>query len=629
MEQGTNLDNYQRFIHVSRYARFMPELNRRETWEETVTRLTNFIRKHAPALGKDIDKIHDAVLNLKVMPSMRLLMTAGEACERDNISAYNCSYLAMNNKRAFSECLYILMNGTGVGFSCERQEIDKLPQVPESINPCDDIIVVGDSKLGWAKAFKKLLSSLWEGDIPTIDYSRIRPAGERLKTFGGRASGPDPLKRLFDFTTETFLNARGRKLNSLEVHDITCMIGDIVVVGGVRRSALISLSNLSDKRMREAKMGNWYDPDQTPWRALANNSVSYTETPDMETFLDEWVSLIKSKSGERGIFNRVASQKQANKWGRRDPTLNYGTNPCSEIILRDKQFCNLTEVVVRVDDTKDTLKEKVRIATILGTFQSTLDKFQFLSAEWHKNTTEERLLGVSLTGIMDNKFMANPDPTYLEELRDEARKTNKKYAKVLDVPESASITCIKPSGTVSQLVDSASGIHSRHSNYYIRTVRIDKKDALYEFLKEKGVAVEDETYHPLTTAVFSFPIKAPKGSITRDDRTAIEELNTWLIYQRHFCEHKPSVTISVRDSEWLEVGAWVYKHFDEISGISFLPHSDNSYVQAPYQEVDKETFRQALAKTPQLIEFEELLEYDDNTEGAQTLACVGNSCEVQ
>ena len=629
MTQGTKLDNYQRFIHVSRYARFMPELNRRETWEETVTRLTNFIRKHAPALGKDIDKIHDAVLNLKVMPSMRLLMTAGEACERDNISAYNCSYLAMNNKRAFSECLYILMNGTGVGFSCERQEIDKLPQVPESINPCDDIIVVGDSKLGWAKAFKKLLSSLWEGDIPTIDYTRIRPAGERLKTFGGRASGPDPLKRLFDFTTETFLNARGRKLNSLEVHDITCMIGDIVVVGGVRRSALISLSNLSDKRMREAKMGNWYDPDQTPWRALANNSVSYTETPDMETFLDEWVSLIKSKSGERGIFNRVASQKQANKWGRRDPTLNYGTNPCSEIILRDKQFCNLTEVVVRVDDTKDTLKEKVRIATILGTFQSTLDKFQFLSAEWHKNTTEERLLGVSLTGIMDNKFMANPDPTYLEELRDEARKTNKKYAKVLDVPESASITAIKPSGTVSQLCDSSSGIHSRHSDYYIRTVRIDKKDALYEFLKAKGVAVEDETYHPLTTAVFSFPIKAPKGSITRNDRTAIEELNTWLIYQRHFCEHKPSVTISVRDSEWLEVGAWVYKHFDEISGISFLPHTDHSYVQAPYQEVDKETFRQALAKTPQLIEFNELLEYDDNTEGAQTLACVGNSCEVQ
>ena len=620
------MDNYQRFIHVSRYARYIPELKRRENWDETVTRLTDFIRKHQPALGKDIDKIHDAVLKLEVMPSMRLLMTAGEACERDNISAYNCSYLAMNNKRAFSECLYILMNGTGVGFSCERQEIDKLPPIPESINPCDDIISVADSKLGWAKAFKKLLSSLWEGDIPTIDYSRVRPAGARLKTFGGRASGHEPLKRLFDFVTETFINARGRKLTSIEVHDITCMIGEIVVVGGVRRSALISLSNLTDKRMREAKIGAWYN--EFPWRGLANNSVSYTEKPDMEVFMEEWLSLVKSKSGERGIFNRVASQKQANKWGRRDPTLNYGTNPCSEIILRDKQFCNLTEVVIRAEDTKEILLEKVRLATILGTFQSTLSKFQFLSQEWTKNTTEERLLGVSLTGIMDNKFMANPDPKFLEELRDEARKTNKKYAKLLEVPESASITCVKPSGTVSQLVDSASGIHSRHSNYYIRTVRIDKKDSLYEFLKDKGVAVEDEVYRPDSTAVFSFPIKSPRGSVTRDDRTAIEELKTWLIYQRHWCEHKPSVTINVREHEWLEVGAWVYRHFDEISGISFLPHSDHSYVQAPYQEVDKETFRKALKETPQIIEFEELIEEDDNTEASQTLACTGNSCEI-
>ena len=622
------MDNYQRFIHVSRYARYIPELKRRENWDETVTRLTDFIKKHQPKLGKDIDRIHDAVLKLEVMPSMRLLMTAGEACERDNIAAYNCSYLAMNNKRAFSECLYILMNGTGVGFSCERQEIEKLPQIPSSINPCDDTIVVGDSKLGWAKAFKKLLSSLWEGDIPTIDYSRVRPAGARLKTFGGRASGHEPLKRLFDFVTETFINARGRKLTSIEVHDITCMIGEIVVVGGVRRSALISLSNLSDKRMREAKMGNWFDKDQTPWRGLANNSVAYTEKPDMETFLDEWVSLIKSKSGERGIFNRVASQKQAAKWKRRSESMTYGTNPCSEIILRDKQFCNLTEVVIRSEDTQATLLEKVRLATILGTFQSTLDKFQFLSSDWHKNTTEERLLGVSLTGIMDNKFMANPDPQFLEEMRDEARRTNRKYAKLLEVPESASITCVKPSGTVSQLVDSASGIHSRHSNYYIRTVRIDKKDSLYEFLKDKGVSVEDEVYRPDSTAVFSFPIKSPRGSITRDDRTAIEELETWLIYQRYWCEHKPSVTINVRDHEWLEVGAWVYKHFDEISGISFLPHSDHSYQQAPYQEVDKETFKQALKETPQLIEFEELIEYDDNTEASQTLACTGNSCEI-
>ena len=622
------MDNYQRFIHVSRYARYIPELKRRENWDETVTRLTDFIKKHQPKLGKDIDRIHDAVLKLEVMPSMRLLMTAGEACERDNIAAYNCSYLAMNNKRAFSECLYILMNGTGVGFSCERQEIEKLPQIPSSINPCDDTIVVGDSKLGWAKAFKKLLSSLWEGDIPTIDYSRVRPAGARLKTFGGRASGHEPLKRLFDFVTETFINARGRKLTSIEVHDITCMIGEIVVVGGVRRSALISLSNLSDKRMREAKMGNWFDKDQTPWRGLANNSVAYTEKPDMETFLDEWVSLIKSKSGERGIFNRIASQKQAAKWKRRSESMTYGTNPCSEIILRDKQFCNLTEVVIRSEDTQATLLEKVRLATILGTFQSTLDKFQFLSSDWHKNTTEERLLGVSLTGIMDNKFMANPDPQFLEEMRDEARRTNRKYAKLLEVPESASITCVKPSGTVSQLVDSASGIHSRHSNYYIRTVRIDKKDSLYEFLKDKGVAVEDEVYRPDSTAVFSFPIKSPRGSVTRDDRSALEELETWLIYQRYWCEHKPSVTINVRDHEWLEVGAWVYKHFDEISGISFLPHSDHSYQQAPYQEVDKETFKQALKETPQLIEFEELIEYDDNTEASQTLACTGNSCEI-
>ena len=561
------------------------------------------------------------------MPSMRLMMSAGEACKRENISAYNCSYMAINNKRAFSECLYILMCGTGVGFSCERQEIDKLPTLPEDINPCADTIVVGDSKLGWAKAFKKLLSSLWEGDIPTIDYSKVRAAGERLKTFGGRASGPEPLKRLFDFTTDTLVNAKGRKLTSLEVHDIVCMIGEIVVVGGVRRSALISLSNLTDKRMREAKMGAWYN--DYSWRGLANNSVAYTETPDMEVFMEEWLSLVKSKSGERGIFNRIASQKQAAKWGRREEKLNYGTNPCSEIILRDKQFCNLSEVVIRAHDTRETLVEKVRLATILGTFQSTLDNFQFLSAEWKKNTTEERLLGVSLTGIMDNKMMSNPDPKFLQELRDVARKTNEKYAKRLDVPVSASITCVKPSGTVSQLVDSASGIHTRHSDYYIRTIRMDKKDAIYDFLKEKGVHVEDEQFRPDSTAVFSFPIKSPNGSITRNDKTALEQLELWLTYQRHWCEHKPSVTISVRDEEWLEVGAWVYKHFDEISGISFLPHSDHSYVQAPYQECTKEEYMKLLKETPKSIDFKELIEDDDMTEGAQTMACVGNSCEIQ
>ena len=610
---------------MSRYARYLPEENRRETWEETVDRMVNYLSSKNKGLTKEFKEIREAVLNLEIMPSMRLMMSAGEACERDNIAAYNCSYLAMNNKRAFSEALYILMNGTGVGFSCERQEISKLPSIPETISNCDDVIVVGDSKLGWAKSFKKLLSSLWEGDIPTIDYSQVRPAGARLKTFGGRASGPEPLKRLFDFVIETFKHAQGRKLTSIEVHDITCMIGEIVVVGGVRRSALISLSNLTDKRMREAKMGAWYN--DFAYRGLANNSVAYTERPDMETFMDEWVSLVKSKSGERGIFNRVAAQVQAEKQGR-EKDLNYGTNPCSEIILRDKQFCNLTEVVVRANDTKETLTRKVQLATILGTLQSNLTNFQFLSAEWTKNTKEERLLGVSLTGIMDAKITSNPDPIFLEELKNEANKTNKKYAKMLDIEPSKSITCVKPSGTVSQLVDSASGIHTRHSPYYIRTIRMDKKDSIYEFLKDKGVQVEDEQFRPDSTAVFSFPIKAPSGAITRDDKTAIEQLENWLVYQRHWCNHKPSVTISVKDNEWMDVGAWVWKYFDEISGISFLPHSDHSYVQAPYQECTKEEYQALLKKTPKDVDWLSFKEEEDNTEGSQTLACTGNACEI-
>ena len=620
------MDSYQKVIAASRYARFIPELKRRESWEETVDRMVNYLKSKNEGLDKEFKEIREAVLNLEIMPSMRLMMSAGEACDRDNIAAYNCSYLAINNKRAFSEALYILMNGTGVGFSCERQEISKLPEIPKDISNCDDVIVVGDSKLGWAKSFKKLLSSLWEGDIPKIDYSNVRPAGARLKTFGGRASGPEPLKRLFDFVIDSFKNAKGRKLTSLEVHDIICMVGEIVVVGGVRRSALISLSNLTDKRMREAKMGAWYN--DFAHRGLANNSVAYTEKPDMETFMDEWVSLVKSKSGERGIFNRVAAQKQAAKWDRRSDALSYGTNPCSEIILRDKQFCNLTEVVVRSNDTKDTLKKKVQLATILGTLQSNLTNFQFLSAEWTKNTKEERLLGVSLTGIMDAKITSNPDPKFLEEIRDVARKTNKKYAEMLEIEESTSITCVKPSGTVSQLVDSASGIHARHSAHYIRTIRMDKKDPIYTFLKEKGVQVEDEQFRPESTAVFSFPMKAPQGAITRTDKTAIEQLENWLVYQRHWCEHKPSVTISVKDDEWMQVGAWVWKYFDEISGISFLPHSDHSYVQAPYTDCTKEEYNKLKKITPNNIDFSELIEEDDMTEGSQTLACVGGACEI-
>lgn len=621
------MDLYQKIIANSRYARFIPELKRRETWEETVDRLISFIQENSPELNSELPRLKKAITNLEVMPSMRLMMSAGEACKRDNIAAYNCSYLAVNNKRAFSECLYILMNGTGVGFSCERQDINKLPEIPNDISKCEDVIVVGDSKLGWAKAFKKLLSSLWEGDIPTIDYSQVRPAGARLKIFGGRASGPEPLKRLFNFVIDTFVEAKGRKLNSIEVHDIMCMIGEIVVVGGVRRSALISLSNLTDRRMREAKIGAWYN--DYPWRGLANNSVAYTEKPDVETFMEEWLSLVKSKSGERGIFNRIAAQKQAAKWNRRDGELSYGTNPCSEIILRDKQFCNLTEVVVRANDTEKTLKDKIELATILGTFQSTLTNFQFLSSEWKKNTEEERLLGVSLTGIMDAKITSNPDPKMLERLRDYARETNEKYAKKLGIPVSASITCVKPSGTVSQLVDSASGIHARHNNFYIRRIRMDKKDPIYDFLKDKGVHVEDETFRPDSTAVFSFPIKAPKGAVLRNDMTAIEQLENWLIYQRHWCEHKPSVTISVKDDEWVEVGAWVWKYFDEISGVSFLPHSDHTYVQAPYEDCDENQYNALKKITPVDLDFTEFTEDDDNTTSTQTLACTGGTCEIQ
>lgn len=586
--------------------------------------------------------IRQAIKDLDICPSMRLMMTAGEACDRDNIAAYNCSYLAINNKRAFSEALYILMNGTGVGFSCERQEISKLPTVPNEIKDTDDNIIIGDSKLGWAKAYKKLISNLYEGEVPKFDYSNIRPSGARLKTFGGRASGPDPLRRLFNFTIKTFRGAVGRKLNSLEIHDIMCMVGEIVVVGGVRRSALISLSNLSDRRMREAKSGAWYN--EAPWRGLANNSVAYTEKPDMETFMEEWLSLVRSKSGERGIFNREASQRQASRFGLRDKNRTYGTNPCSEIILRDKQFCNLTEVVVRPGDSFEELKRKVELATILGTIQSTLTNFQFLSEEWKKNTEEERLLGVSLTGIMDHPFLNgtasyiledNNEPsdayTYLpnmlEQLRDHARKTNEDFAAKLGIPSSASITCVKPSGTVSQLVDSASGIHARHNPYYIRRIRMDKKDPIYTYLKDKGVPVEDEAFRPDSTAVFSFPMKAPDGAVCRKDKTAIEQLELWLIYQRHWCEHKPSVTVSVKEDEWMEVGAWVYKHFDEMSGVSFLPFSDHTYVQAPYEDVSEEQYHQ-LKLNDYSVLWNDFIEEEDNTEGAQQLACVSGVCEI-
>jgi ribonucleoside-triphosphate reductase (thioredoxin) len=565
------------------------------------------------------------------MPSMRSVMTAGPAAERDNTCMYNCSFLPVDDVKSFDEAMFILLCGTGVGFSVERQYVTKLPEVPDALFTSYDTIVVHDSKEGWAKALRKLIALLYAGEIPAWDVSRLRPAGAKLKTFGGRASGPGPLVELFKFVVATFKGAVGRKLNSIECHDIMCKIGEVVVVGGVRRSAMISLSNLSDDRMRYAKSGSWWE--NQPQRALANNSVSYTEKPDSLAFMREWTALVESGSGERGIFNRQASKKQAAKNGRRDANYDFGTNPCSEIILRPYQFCNLTEVVVRATDNIDTLKEKVRLATILGTIQSTYTKFPYLRKIWAKNTEEERLLGVSLTGIMDNPLLTSKNAgleATLEELRNVAIRTNAVWAERLGIPVSAAITCVKPSGTVSQLVDSASGIHARHSDYYIRTVRGDNKDPLTQFMKDQGIPNEPCVMKPEQTTVFSFPQKSPPNAVTRNDMTAVEQLETWLVYQRYWCEHKPSVTISVRDSEWVQVGAFVYKHFDEMSGVSFLPHSDHTYQQAPYQDCSKREYEDMLSLMPTNIDWSKLSEYEseDNTSGMQTLACSGDACEI-
>ena len=621
---------YQEFIALSRYARWLPEENRRETWSETVGRYVSNIL-HTKVDTPTENEIEQAVLSLEVMPSMRSLMTAGKAADRDNTCMYNCSYLPVDDPKSFDEAMFILLCGTGVGFSVERQYISKLPEVPDTLFDSDTTIVVKDSKEGWAKAYRQLLSLLWAGEVPKWDVSKVRPAGAKLKTFGGRASGPAPLEDLFRFTIDKFRGATGRKLNSIECHDIMCKIGEIVVVGGVRRSAMISLSNLSDDRMRHAKSGQWWESQGQ--RALANNSVAYTEKPDVETFMREWTALIESKSGERGIFNRVASQKQASKNDRRDPNYEFGTNPCSEIILRPYQFCNLTEVVVRATDTLEDLERKVRLATILGTIQSTYTKFPYLRKVWQKNTEEERLLGVSLTGIMDNPLMTTKNKELektLEHLRSVAVVTNREWADRLGIPVSAAITCVKPSGTVSQLVDSASGIHTRHSSYYIRTVRGDNKDPLTQFMIDQGIPSEPCVMKPETTTVFSFPVKSPEGAVTRNDMSAIEQLETWLMYQRHWCEHKPSVTVSVKEDEWLDVGAFVYKHFDEMSGVSFLPYDGGTYQQAPYQECDEDTYKEAFGSMPESIDWSDLAEYEaeDNTSGMQTMACVSGMCEI-
>ena len=637
MISNTLPTDYQNFIALSRYARWKEDEQRRETWGETVARYFDYMADHL--LNNNGYKLPDtlrgeleeAVLNQSIMPSMRALMTAGPALDRCHVGGYNCSYLPVDSPRAFDESMYILMCGTGVGFSVERHCIEKLPMVSEEFHDTDTVIKVGDSRPGWAKSLKELIAMLYTGQIPKFDVSEVRPAGARLKTFGGRASGPQPLIELFEFCIQKFKGAAGRRLYPIECHDIMCKIGEVVVVGGVRRSALISLSNLNDDQMAHAKSGQWWENEGQ--RALANNSVAYKTKPEMGTFMREWLSLYDSKSGERGIFNRQSAKKQAAKNGRRETEHDFGCNPCSEIILRPYQFCNLSEVVVRESDTPDTLKEKVRLATILGTFQATLTNFKYLRKIWQKNTEEERLLGVSLTGIMDSALTSktgNKLEILLETLRDTAVIANETMAKRLNIPQSTAVTCVKPSGTVSQLTDAASGIHARHNPYYIRTVRGDNKDPLTQFLIAEGIPAEPDVMKPDSTTVFSFPMKSPKGAVTRTQMTAIEQLELWLTYQRHWCEHKPSVTISVKENEWMDVGAWVYKHFDEVSGISFLPFSEHTYQQAPYQDIDAEQYAEFKKKMPKKVNWSKLSDFEkeDTTSGGRELACTAGVCEI-
>ena len=641
MISNTLPTDYQNFIALSRYARWKEDEQRRETWGETVERYFDYMTNHLKESCKYVlsdelrSELEQAVLNQDIMPSMRALMTSGPALDRCHVGAYNCSYVPVDSPRAFDETMYILMCGTGVGFSVERHCIDKLPMVNEDMHETDTVIKVGDSRPGWAKSLRELMSLLYAGQIPKWDVSEVRAAGERLKTFGGRASGPAPLEDLFRFVIDKFKAAQGRRLFPIECHDIMCKIGEVVVVGGVRRSALISLSNLNDDQMAHAKSGMWWENEGQ--RALANNSVAYKGKPEMGTFMREWVSLYESKSGERGIFNRKAAKAQAAKNGRRDVEHDFGCNPCSEIILRPYQFCNLSEVVARANDTQQTLQEKVRLATILGTFQSTLTDFKYLRKIWQKNTEEERLLGVSLTGIMDSDLLSGTSSHLgknigqtLESLRDTAVETNAAMAQQLGIPQSTAITCVKPSGTVSQLVDSASGIHARHNPHYIRTVRGDNKDPLTQFLVSEGIPAEPDVMKPDSTTVFSFPMASPRGAVTRTLMTALEQLELWLLYQRYWCEHKPSVTISVKENEWMDVGAWVYKHFDEVSGISFLPFSDHTYAQAPYQDCTEDEYENMLTKMPVSVNWSRLQEFEkeDTTSGGRELACTAGVCEV-
>lgn len=625
---------YQKYIELSRYARYLPKEKRRETWAETTKRLIDFFKnslekkQNFKLSEKDEKDLYEAILNKEVMPSMRALMVAGKAAERDNTAIYNCSAIAIDDQKAFDEAMYLLMCGCGVGFSVERQYINKLPEIPEVLYKSETKIMVEDSKEGWAKALRQLIALLYSGEIPQWDTHKVRPAGARLKTFGGRASGPEPLSNLFDFTVNLFKNAKNRKLNSLECHDLMCKIAEIVVCGGVRRSAMISLSNLSDDRMRHAKSGQWWELN--PQRALANNSVAYTEKPDSRQFLQEWLSLLESQSGERGIFNRQGAQHHVKSNGRRKWDVDFLVNPCSEALLNSYQFCNLTEVVIRSDDTEDIIRKKLRLAAILGTIQSTFTHFPYLRKIWQRTTEEERLLGVSLTGVCDNKLTNNPYDenlaTRLESFKQIVIDTNKEYADQLGIQQSTGCTCIKPSGTVSQLVDSASGIHPRFSKFYYRRIRADIKDPLTNVLVEAGVPYEKDFNNP-NAYVFTFAQKAPDGALTRDDYTAIDHLNLWLMYKKHYAEHTISITVNLKDNEWVEAGAFVYKNFDDIVGVSFLPFDGGSYMQAPYEEITEEEYNAHLLKMPNNINWN-FIEEEDNVIGTQTLACSGGSCEL-
>lgn len=633
---------YQQVIATSRYARWRDDLGRRETWEETVERyMRNVVSNYVSSDERLFGEIQQAILNLEVMPSMRMLMTAGPALDRDHMAGYNCSFIAMDNPRAFDEIMYILTCGTGVGFSCETQFVNKLPDVAETFHDTDTTIVVADSRIGWASSFRELIQLLYGGKVPRIDVSKVRAKGERLRTFGGRASGPEPLLDLFDYCTRVFRGAAGRKLNDIEVHGIVCKIGEVVVVGGVRRSALISLSDLHSNKMRHAKSGNWWE--RSPEFALANNSAVYESKPDVSEFLEEWKALHDSKSGERGIYYRKGIRDKTSRIGRRDSDLIVGTNPCGEIALRSAGLCNLTEVVVRSSDSFDDLARKIRLAAILGTIQSTYTDFRYVRNIWKRNAEEERLLGVSLTGIYDHPVLSgatygtlgfnNPDEGLshdLEALRQVAVDTNASFAEELGISPSVAITTVKPSGTVSQLVDSASGIHPRHSAYYIRSIRQDNKDPLTQFLKDQGVPNEPDVMKPDATTVFFFPVAAPEGATTRAQVNPRRHLNLWRLYNAHWAEHQVSVTVSVEDRQWVDTAAWVYDNFDELSGISFLPYDGGTYRQAPYQECTIKEYRALLEKMPERLDWTLLQNYetDDQTIGSQELACVGGACEV-